>query len=127
MGARFSNVEDLHKLNTDLAVKNVYLELHRGFGYKGTILQKVYFCNIIIFSKLWYLAQNFRMDEKILDKVLAKVMAFIYSGENERPVRPLNFRDVRKVKLYLFEVQSKEIKKSGEMLGTQIQGVVWQH
>ena len=32
------------------------------------------------------------MDPKVLEKILAKALGFIYSGENERPVRALNFR-----------------------------------
>merc|ERR1711963_1264996 len=51
---------------------------------KGTLLQKVYFLNIFILSKLNYLAQVF-----ILDK---KIFRFLYKGENERPVQSLNYR-----------------------------------
>ena len=29
----------------------------------------------------------------MLNKILSKALDFIYAGENEKPVRPLNFRD----------------------------------
>ena len=45
-----------------------------------------------MFSKIWYLAQCFKLDNKMLEKILAKALDFIYAGENERPVRALNFR-----------------------------------
>ena len=32
------------------------------------------------------------IDQKVLDKILSKAMAFIYAGQTERPVRHLNFR-----------------------------------
>ena len=48
--------------------------------------------NTLLFSKLWYLAQAFKIDKKKVDQILSKAMAFIYFGENERPIRPLNFR-----------------------------------
>ena len=57
-----------------------------------TIFQKVYYVNTYLFSKIWYLAQCFKLDEKILDKILVKALQFIYAGENERPVRCINFR-----------------------------------
>ena len=96
VGALFSNKEEIDKLNTDLAIKNFYWELQKQMGFKGTILQKIYIVNKILFSKLWYLSQNFKMDEKNMEKILSKACSFIYSGENERPIRPLNFRPKNK-------------------------------
>ena len=43
-------------------------------------------------DKVWYLAQCFSLEKKILEKMLSKALGFIYAGENERPIRPLNFR-----------------------------------
>ena len=60
---------------------------------RGTIFQKVYFVNTYLFSKIWYISQCFKLDGKILDKMLGKAFEFIYAGENERPVRPVNFRN----------------------------------
>ena len=64
VGAVFSNESDIHKLNTELAVKNIYFEVHKAYGFKGSILQKIYYSTTVIFSKLWYLAQNVKMYEK---------------------------------------------------------------
>ena len=67
VGAHFSNTEDLDKINMELALKNFYLELHRSFGIRGTIQQKVYLCNTYLFSKVWFLSQCFLMHEKEMD------------------------------------------------------------
>ena len=92
VGAFFSNSECIDKLNTESVSKAFYYALQKSFGVKGTIFQKVYFVNTYLFSKLWYISQCFKLDEKILDKMLGKALQFIYSGENERPIRPVNFR-----------------------------------
>ena len=44
---------------------------------------------------------------KNIEKALSKVMSFIYDGENERPVRPLNFRDTKRGGLGLIEPMIK--------------------
>ena len=92
VGAVFSNDESFDKLNSDLVAKNFYNALQKSYGVMGTIFQKAYYVNTYLFSKIWYLAQCFKLDEKMLDKILAKALDFIYAGENERPVRSLNFR-----------------------------------
>ena len=89
VGAVFSNDESFDKLNSDLDA------LHKSYGVMGTIFQKAYYVNTYLFSKIWYLAQCFKLDEKMLDKILAKALDFIYAGENERPVRSLNFRPTK--------------------------------
>ena len=92
VGAMFSNKESLEILNTNLVAKNFYNSLQRAYGVRGTIMQKVYYVNTYLFSKLWYTSQVFMLEEKILNKLLSKALDFIYSGENERPVRAINFR-----------------------------------
>ena len=47
------------------------------------------------------------MEGKNIEKALSKVMSFIYDGENERPVRPLNFRDTKRGGLGLIEPMIK--------------------
>ena len=93
VGAVFSNKGDIEKLNSNLVSKCFFDALHRSYGVKGTILQKVHFVNTYLFSKVWFLAQCFMMDNKIMDNILSKALNFIYAGENERPIRALNFRD----------------------------------
>ena len=96
VGALFSNKENIDTINMNLAVKNFYMELQKSYGIRGTIFQKAYLVNTYMFSKLWYLAQNFKMENKVMDNVLKKALEFIYSGENERPVRAINFRSLKK-------------------------------
>ena len=93
VGALFSNDECIDKLNSDLVSKCFFIAYSNSWGIKWTIFQKVYFVNTYLFSKLWYTAQCFKMDVKMLNKILSKALDFIYAGENEKPVRPLNFRD----------------------------------
>ena len=92
VGAIFSNNEHIDKLNSELVEQNFYCALQKSYGVIGTIFQKAYYVNTYLFSKIWYSAQCFKLDNKMLDKILAKALDFIYAGENERPVRALNFR-----------------------------------
>ena len=45
-----------------------------------------------MFTKLWYTSQVVKMDKRKMDEMMKAAMNFIYAGENERPIRPLNFR-----------------------------------
>ena len=92
VGAIFSNDESLEKLNSELVFKCFNLAYQKSWGIKGTIFQKAYFVNTFLFTKLWYTAQFFKLDEKMIKKMIVKAFSFIYAGENERPVRPLNYR-----------------------------------
>ena len=73
--------------------KSLCSALHNVYEIKGTIFQKAYIVNTYLFSKLWFTAQFIKLDEKILKQILAKALNFIYAGENERPIRALNFRN----------------------------------
>ena len=92
VGAIFSNKGDLEKLNGSLVSKCFFDELHKSYGVKGTILQKVYYVNTYLFSKIWYTAQCFKLEKKMLENLLMKALKFVYAGQNERPVRSVNFR-----------------------------------
>ena len=94
VGGVFSNVEPLEKVNSDLVSKCFFDALHKSYGVKGTIFQKAYFVNTYLFSKLWFTAQFIKLDDKMLLKLLSKALDFIYAGENEKPIRPLNFRSI---------------------------------
>ena len=93
VGAIFSNNEDIDQLNSNLVSQNFFNTLSKSYGIRGTILQKAYFANTFLFSKLWYLGQCFKIDRKVLENIMSKALNFIYAGENERPVRSLNFRN----------------------------------
>ena len=92
VGVIFSNFENLEKINSELVFKSFNDKLHASYGIRGTILQKVYFVNTYLFSKLWYVAQCFIIERKIITNILKIALNFIYAGENERPVRVMNFR-----------------------------------
>ena len=93
VGAIFSNNEDIDQLNSSLVSQNFFNTISKSYGIRGTIMQKAYFANTFLFSKLWYLAQCFKIDRKVLENIMSRALKFIYAGENERPVRPLNFRN----------------------------------
>ena len=92
VGAMFSDKESLEMLNTNIVAQNFYNSLQRAYGVRGTIFQKVYYVNTYLFTKLWYTSQVFKMQEKAITQILGKALDFVYSGENERPVRVINFR-----------------------------------
>ena len=102
VGGLFSNNEAFEKINSDYVAKCFYDTLHRTYGIRGTIFQKAYYVNTYLFSKLWFTAQFCKLDEKMLKKLLSKALAFIYGGENERPVNSVNFRNNAEGGLGLF-------------------------
>ena len=94
VGIYFTNErESFESMNTDLVAQNFYNALQKVQGMRGTVFQKVYVVNTFLFTKLWYVSQVVKMGKKTMEKILGRAMAFIYGGENERPVRALNFRD----------------------------------
>ena len=92
VGVIFSNSDNLEKVNSELVFKSFNDKLHASYGIRGTILQKIYFVNTYLFSKIWYVAQCFMIEKKIITKIVKIALNFIYAGENERPVRVMNFR-----------------------------------
>ena len=58
----------------------------------GTPLQKAAYANTFIFSKIWYVAQTIKLEASVLKKITQKILNFIWAGQNERPVKALNFR-----------------------------------
>ena len=76
VAAIFSNNESIDKLNSDLVSKCFFNTLQKSYGIKGTILQKVHFVNTFLFSKLWYSAQCFKMDNKNDEKIAFKGIGF---------------------------------------------------
>ena len=87
--------------------KNFYMTLRNLNGVKRTIMQKVYCVNTYLLTKVWYTAQVFKMNNKKMEEIMKSCMNFIYAGENERPVRALNYRPVKYGGLGLVEVSIK--------------------
>ena len=81
-----------------------------------------------MFSKLWYVAQVVKLNDKKLNEMLKAAMKFLYSGENERPVRSLNFRSTDRGGLGLIDPSVKAsalltrnmIKQYRNNLGSEI-------
>ena len=124
VGGLFSNSESFEKINSELVSKCFYDALHKAYGIRGTIFQKAFYVNSYLFSKLWFTAQFCKLDEKMLKKLLSKALAFIYAGENERPVNSVNFRNtsegglglvhpVIKAKALLLKNMYKELRYVG--------------
>ena len=59
---------------------------------RGTPLQKVSFVNNYIYSKIRYVAQSIKLEAAVMKTIPPKTLNFIWAGQNERPVRALNFR-----------------------------------
>ena len=92
VGGIFSNTETFEKVNSDLVSRNFFNGLQKAYGMRGTVLQKAYYVNTYLFSKLWFTSQFCKIDQQILKNILSRAMKFIYAGENERPVNSVNFR-----------------------------------
>ena len=109
VGAWFSNSGELEKLNGDLVKKSFFDVLHKSWGIRATVQQKVYFVNTYLFSKVWYTAQVFSLDKKLFygsgkeKGILTQALNFVWAGENERCARPLQFRSKDKGGLGLIE------------------------
>ena len=92
LGIWYSNRESLEKCNSKEVFDIVNNQIMGKFSMRGTPLQKAAYANTYIFSKIWYVAQTIKLDQNIMKKITQKVLNFIWAGQNERPVRALNFR-----------------------------------
>ena len=92
LGIWYSNRESLEKCNSKEVFDIVNNNIMGKFGMRGTPLQKAAYANTYIFSKIWYVAQTIELDQNVMKKITQKVLNFIWAGQNERPVRALNFR-----------------------------------
>ena len=107
IGAVFSNNEDIELLNSMELQRCTLSKIYGSLGLRGTLLQKVYFLNIFVFSKLTYLAQVFRVKEEVLKLVMRESLRFLYRGELERPVNAINYRPKDFLGLGLVHLPSK--------------------
>ena len=92
LGILYSNRDSLEKCNSKQVFEIVNNHIMGKFSMRGTPLQKAAYANTYIFSKIWYVAQTIKMDQNIMKKITQKVLNFIWAGQNERPIRALNFR-----------------------------------
>ena len=92
LGIWYSNRESLEKCNSKEVFDVVNNHIMGKFSMRGTPLQKAAYANTYIFSKIWYVAQTIKLDQNIMKKITQNVLNFIWAGQNERPVRALNFR-----------------------------------
>ena len=75
-------------------VKEIVLEmLHAAYGMRGTVLQKIYYVNTFILSKIWYVCQTIMLDKKMLMEIDKLMRKFIFAGQNERPVQAVCYRE----------------------------------
>ena len=92
LGVLYSNTDSMEKCNSREILDLVNNQIMGNFSMRGTPLQKASFVNMYIFSKIWYVAQTIKLESDVLKKITQKVLNFIWAGQNERPVRALNFR-----------------------------------
>ena len=94
VGIWYTNIPDLslEKINTDMVKESVFKKLFSSYGIRGTVMQKIYFVNTFILSKIWYAGQSIMLEEKVLRDIDKKIRKFIHVGENERPVQALVYR-----------------------------------
>ena len=138
IGAWFSNEERPEKINSREVKMKVVGKLSEYWGMKSTLFEKVYFINTFCFSKLYYISQAIKIDQKTLDEIRKLALQFLFVGENERPVQTVNFRNRDsnglglvmpdlKVKSLLFKNMYREcirrgVKMNGDQLSINIYG-----
>ena len=78
VGIWFTNERNkLEEVNTTLVEQNFYMTLNEASGMRGTLQQKVHYVNTYLFSKLWYVAQVFKMDNKKMTNLLKAALNVI--------------------------------------------------
>ena len=92
LGINYSNFETLEVCNSRMVLTTVNNILMGNFGIRGTPMQKISYINTNIYSKIWYIAQSIKLEARIMKEITQKALNFIWAGQNERPVRALNFR-----------------------------------
>ena len=107
IGAIFSNEDDISRLNSKEVERCTLARIYSSVGIRGTLLQKVYFLNTYIFSKLTYLAQVFILDEEVIKNIMKRCHNLLYRGEFERPVATVNFRSKEFLGLGLVHLPTK--------------------
>ena len=107
IGAVFTSNGDIEHLNSMEVQKSCLARIHASLGLRGTLLQKAYFLNTYVFSKLTYLAQVFKINEGVLKTIMRESLRFLYRGEWERPVNIVNYRPKDLLGLGLVHLPSK--------------------
>ena len=59
----------LEELNSEKLIAKVRQKIGESRGHAGNILQKVYYVNMHILSKLWYVAQSMRLDTEMMKQI----------------------------------------------------------
>ena len=107
IGAYFINQGNLEWENSIFVKDKCFERINANWSLKGTILQKAFFVNTFCLSKLNYISQAFIMDTNILEEITKLALKFIYAGENERPIRLVNFRRISEGGIGLIEPKLK--------------------
>ena len=90
----FTNKKDKtnEKINSEKILQKIRNNIMEMRGHAGNILEKAYYVNTYIMSKIWYAAQSMLLDEEILKKIDNETIRWIYIGEGEKPIREVNYR-----------------------------------
>ena len=94
LGVLYSNdpQQTLEQVNSEMVKESALHQLYGAYGMRGTVMQKIYYVNTFILSKIWYVAQTIMLEVKMLKELDKKMRNFIHAGENERPVQALVYR-----------------------------------
>ena len=109
VGIHYTNKREksVEKLNSEKVYEKVKRKIVESRGNSGNILQKAYYINTHVLSKVWYAAQSVELDEDILKKIDKECRAWIYRGEGEAPVNEVNYRSFSKGGVGLQSAQYK--------------------
>lgn len=138
IGAYFINEGNLELENSKYVKSKCLEKINTNWSVKGTLLQKAFFVNTFCLTKLNYISQAFRMDKNHLEEITKLSLKFIYAGQNERPLKTVQFRKIAeggiglcepeiKAKSLLYksvlkEIRSRSIALKGNALEVQIYG-----
>ena len=121
IGGIFGNSCNIEHENSKIVKNKVLGKLFENWGMRGSLSQKVYFVNVFCLTKLNYICQVFRLQQKHGKEIKKFILKFIYCGENERPVQSLNFRKSSSGGLSIID---PEIKAKALLIRTSLREVI---
>ena len=109
LGVSYTNKkhESLDEVNSKKILEAVRGKINGAFTIRGTLFQKAFYINTIVLSKVWYVAQTIRLTDECLDVIDKRCWEFLHHGQNEKPVKALNYRQTSEGGLGLVSAKTK--------------------
>ena len=97
IGIWYTNVRGKtnERLNTEKILQKIRNNMKEMRGHAGNLLEKAYYVNTFLMSKVWYAAQSMNLDAEILTKIDNETQRWLHLGEGEKPVREVNYRPIK--------------------------------